>query len=723
MNKDIKFKGANHQYLTESILGRGAMGVVYKGISQDSNESVAIKTLRPDLLFGSERQSVVDRFKREASISMDMKHPNIVKVLDSGQEDESIFLAMELIQGKELQDLLSRPDSIPLDVVIKIIIQLLDALEHAHRKGVVHRDIKPGNIMVQEDYSIKVTDFGIAHIESSEMTNAGTLLGTPAFMAPEQIMGGVVDGRADIFAAGIVLYQLLTGVKPFTGQLTTIMYKILNETPPLPSKQNVRVPAVLDDVVMKAIAKNPDERFSNAAKFSKALLSAWEQARMELTTVDENATIIQTSSTVVSMPETVRPEVDALKHLNKLGKKTEELLQQSIENVITQKHLGELNKSFIEYVDLLKGDAGKDPELAGLIKKDRDQFDDIALGKLKDLIISEAPMPGKKASPDDRNDWMLCIDLFLLLGKTIIELGGQDKVSDLSITVRSELLTSALMYADHINQLLASPDDLELILISADFMRLDILQWGMEELGGDDELRQMHNSIRMFSGQVLQKVNTSIRDFIQNQEIFARVDVANLLLYIDELLVIAARIIEIPPVTDETPSRQEALERETVTGFIDNAGELAKIFVAELKDEVTHPDIDTAAFQSKLKQLGRLYQFSVLFDDESCRSKLHKITEEIHSSFEEMSEAVKDLLHTSKDESTSEDQRVETLQKLITIIYELAEELGWIGFCQKLMNDLRDQFIAGSGIKIDFFENREIEKTLSEIEQATIIDR
>ncbi|MFH1491228.1 MAG: FHA domain-containing serine/threonine-protein kinase [Pseudomonadota bacterium] len=721
MDKHKAFTGAHQHYRIESILGRGAMGVVYKGISLETEESVAIKTLRQDLLSGSERVSVMDRFKREASISMEMKHPNIVRVLDSGQEDEDVFLAMELIQGKELKDLMGEADPIPLDSVVKIMEQLLDALGHAHKQGVVHRDIKPANIMVQDDLSIKVTDFGIARMESSEMTHAGTILGTPAFMSPEQIIGGPVDGRADIFSAGIVLYQLLTGQKPFTGQLTSIMYKILNETPPAPSLRNARVPAAFDGVVMKAIAKDRDERFDDTEAFSKALRDAWEQARQELFSADEDETIIADFDDTVAETESPAPTADPGDRLKELGARTEELLRQSVEKGATPRHLASLKKLFQEYRDLWEGDAGRDPGTASVIRMDRDRFGEMALGRLKDIIISEAPVPGKRPAPGDRNDWMRCIDLFKMLGEAVIHLGGDDQASSLAAAVRSELLRAAMLYATSINQQLLSPDHIELNLISADFMRLDILQWGLEELGGDDEVRQMQINIGMFAGQVLQRVNVSIRDFILSRELLARFDVANLLIYIDELIVIAKRIIEIPPegAAPGGDARPDVIGRGIIPEFIENAGKLVKIFVEELKEEVTAQEVNISAFRSKLKQLGRLYQFSVLFDDKSCRSPLHELTGGVYSSIEELTEVIKDLLHAAHGEPAGE-QRADMLQELLTVIYELAEELGWLGFCQGLMTDLRNRFLAGAPGKAESPGDSRNKTTLSGGEPATL---
>jgi serine/threonine-protein kinase len=181
---------------------------------------------------------------------------------------------MEFVQGRELKDLFEADERIALPMVGRIMGQLLSALEHAHRNGVTHRDIKPANIILLADNTVKVADFGVARIDSSNLTQTGTVIGTPSYMSPEQFMGQTVDGRSDLFSAGVVLYQLLTGEKPFTGALTTIMHKVLKEDPTWPSVLNVHVPPRLDAVVRTALAKRPDERFQDAALFRAALDAA-----------------------------------------------------------------------------------------------------------------------------------------------------------------------------------------------------------------------------------------------------------------------------------------------------------------------------------------------------------------------------------------------------------------------------------------------------------------
>jgi serine/threonine protein kinase len=214
------------KYEIQRELGQGAMGIVYEGHDPVIDRRVAIKTLKREQIERSEADEVIARFKREAQAAGRLNHPNVVAIYEYGEEaDGTAFIAMEFVRGRELKDLFDADERVPLPLVGHIMGQLLGALEHAHRNGVTHRDIKPANIILLPDNTVKVADFGVARIESSNLTQAGTVIGTPSYMSPEQFMGQTVDGRSDLFSAGVVLYQLLTGEKPFTGALTTIMHK------------------------------------------------------------------------------------------------------------------------------------------------------------------------------------------------------------------------------------------------------------------------------------------------------------------------------------------------------------------------------------------------------------------------------------------------------------------------------------------------------------------
>ncbi len=273
------------KYEIRRELGKGAMGVVYEGYDPMIQRIVALKTILPQYLNGVETDDALARFKREAQAAGRLNHPGIVAVYEYGEEAavdargapngaRIAFIAMEYVQGRELRDFFNSNQRFALPEVARIMREVLDALGHAHAHGVVHRDMKPANLFVLDNGKIKIADFGIARIEASELTQVGTVMGTPAYMSPEQIMGQAVDGRSDIFSCGVILYQLLTGEKPFSGGETAVMYKVLNEVPLAPSMLNVGLPAAFDAVVKKAMAKAPEQRFQSAQEFSQAIEAA-----------------------------------------------------------------------------------------------------------------------------------------------------------------------------------------------------------------------------------------------------------------------------------------------------------------------------------------------------------------------------------------------------------------------------------------------------------------
>lgn len=291
------------KYEIRRELGSGAMGVVYEGWDPGIGRRVAIKTVRRDQLDRAEAAEILARFQREAQAAGRLSHPNIVGIYEYGEDEGTAFIAMEFIEGRELRDHFDASERFPLAEVGRIMGQLLAALGHAHAQGITHRDIKPANIILLKDGSVKVADFGIARIESSNLTQAGAVLGTPAYMSPEQFMGQTVDGRSDLFSAGVILYQFLTGDKPFTGTLTTIMHKVLQEEPPAPSALNVQVPRPFDALMAKALAKRPEDRFQTAQEFAAAITAALapRPAAADATLVaGSEATLLGGEATVVA---------------------------------------------------------------------------------------------------------------------------------------------------------------------------------------------------------------------------------------------------------------------------------------------------------------------------------------------------------------------------------------------------------------------------------------
>ena len=261
--------GTVGKYELRHQIGRGAMGVVYEAFDTVIERAVALKMLRTDVYAPEQLADVRARFKREAHSAGRLSHPNIVTIFDYGEHDGVPYIAMDLMTGEELSRSLEAGARMALPQVVRVTEQLLAALTYAHEAGVVHRDLKPSNVFVLRDGTIKVVDFGLARIESSQLTETGAVLGTPAYMSPEQFLGLPVDARSDLFSVGVILYQMLTGDRPFTGSPTTIMQKVLRQDPVEPSVLNPTLSATWDDLVKRALAKKPDDRLRSARQFAE----------------------------------------------------------------------------------------------------------------------------------------------------------------------------------------------------------------------------------------------------------------------------------------------------------------------------------------------------------------------------------------------------------------------------------------------------------------------
>jgi serine/threonine-protein kinase len=265
------------KYQITEVIGRGAMGIVYKGFDPNIRRTVAIKTIRLDAAEDERTDATLARFRNEAQAAGRLSHPGIVAVHEYGEEGGIAYIAMEYILGNSLREYLARSSRFGEADIVSTMTQLLEALTYAHEQGVWHRDIKPANLIVMRNGKLKIADFGIARIDSSNLTQTGFVMGTPGYIAPEQYMGGTIDWRADVFSAGVVMYELLTGVKPFAGTVESAAYKVCHENPLPPSqvRSGPPVPATFDPVIARAIAKKPEERFESASAFRAALLDAY----------------------------------------------------------------------------------------------------------------------------------------------------------------------------------------------------------------------------------------------------------------------------------------------------------------------------------------------------------------------------------------------------------------------------------------------------------------
>jgi len=319
------------RYQIVSQLGRGAMGTVYRALDPAIERTVAIKTLNPDLP-EENMGEVKERFLREAKSAGRLNHPNVVTIYDVGETGGVAYIAMEYLEGRSLRQVLDAGAPLTLHAISDIAAQIAEALDYAHRSGIVHRDIKPANIMLSSEGVAKLTDFGIASMLSSSMTQTGTMLGSPKYMSPEQVLGQPVDGRADIFSLGVVLYEMLARTTPFElPDITTftLMQRIVTAPAPRVSELGMDIPVAFDVILARALAKRPEDRFQHAIEFANDLRnysrSAGTRAAIPVIVPSvDDVTLVVRRTAPDSLAETLPPRDDAQER-EKMAKLLEDL--------------------------------------------------------------------------------------------------------------------------------------------------------------------------------------------------------------------------------------------------------------------------------------------------------------------------------------------------------------------------------------------------------------
>jgi eukaryotic-like serine/threonine-protein kinase len=264
------------KYQIQGVLGQGGMGTVYKAFDPQIQRTVAIKTVLKSSMDPADLQYALTRFRHEAQAVGRLNHSRIAAIYDYGEEIDIAYIVMEIVTGKSLFQHMQSSARFDLREIGEIVRQLLDGLGYAHAQGVIHRDIKPSNVLVTDEGRIKLTDFGIARLDTSKLTNVGEVMGSPGYMSPEQFLGTEVDARSDLYSVGIIAYELLTGKRPFTGSDAEVMRQVLNDQPANPSEHNPKISAQLDWSLQKVLAKKRDDRFQNAKEFLDAFVKGIE---------------------------------------------------------------------------------------------------------------------------------------------------------------------------------------------------------------------------------------------------------------------------------------------------------------------------------------------------------------------------------------------------------------------------------------------------------------
>ncbi len=261
------------RYKIIQLLGKSGGGTVYKGVDTVLDRPVALKTMKMVSTLSPVKISALkERMIREAKAAGKLSHPNIVTIYDVGEEGSVHYIAMEYLSGYTLEEFINKKGALNYRIVAKIIMQTCEALNYAHHHGIVHRDIKPANIMLLEDFHVKVMGFGIAELGAGSLTLSEVILGTPHYISPEQLEGEPADKRSDIFSLGVVIYEFLTGRRPFQGEnVSSLMYRVLNHHPPPSSTVNEKTPLVFDQITSRAMAKKPEERYQDAEEINLIL--------------------------------------------------------------------------------------------------------------------------------------------------------------------------------------------------------------------------------------------------------------------------------------------------------------------------------------------------------------------------------------------------------------------------------------------------------------------
>jgi len=630
----------------DAVLGRGAMSVVYRGHEAALARIAAIKLLRAEILAEAEREVTIARFLREGALCRALDHPNVVKVYESGAHQGNPYLAMELLEGQSLADLLRGPVLTPAEA-LRLGVALLEALGHVHAHGIVHRDIKPANMLVRPDGVLVLVDFGIAHQGGSDITQVGDMLGSPAYMSPEQLSGRAVDARADLFAAGIVLYALLTRQRPFSGTVAGVMQAILNDTPLPPSHHRPELPPALDAIIARALAKEPSGRYQTASAFAADLRPIMAQMSQVARPVERVASSAPMPAGLTGAA--LAPALDAA-------------LSRAAERQVDAAQLLQLEKAEADWPALA---ATARPGMDALMERLPAQIE-----RLGAVIVDTAPLP--EAQRPVRGDWMALVRLVAVGLRLLHRMGHTEIARTHHRRLADELAEPFILYVDTVGQFLSGADNPDLDRLSMGLLRLDVLEMALEAISAPAELRLARKTRLLVAIQAMRRVNATVSHYTRTGDMMARFDVAMLMSEIEALIAIAARLTDegaVPPgrILGETA-------QSVIRDFIAGARDLVTLTVEDL----AQADLATGArvFAAKLRQLRALYRFAVLLPGQTHRNQMRHLADTTRTQVEGLARGL--MQRSDSADALSE-------------IFDLAEALGWQALAAEILSHLNSR--------------------------------
>lgn len=637
------------RYRVAGVLGRGASSIVYRAEDPATGAPFAIKALREELLVDGERDATLRRFRREAAIGRELDHPRIARLYDMGEREGLPWLAFEFVSGEPM-DALIRRAPLPPAQVARLGIGLLDALAHAHTRHVVHRDVKPANVMLRAPEAEPVLmDFGIARVDGSALTGTGEVLGSPAYLAPEVLRGERTDHRADLFAVGVLLYQAVTGQRPFGGTVAEVLHRICY-VEPLPPSAHVPGAAGFDAVLARAMAKQPDARFPDAAAFAEALQPLCREA------APAPAVVPRGSGPVAAQP--VLPVSAA---------QLRAALAERVGGEITADGLGELG-ALIARVPPAECAAASSAVLAEGVRP------------LVAWLAAAAPDP--QGAGVAGGDWLAAAGVMQAL---LALLRGQPEAreADAAVTdLAQDVAARALLFGDALSQRLAAADEApDLQELAFGFLNLDALCFCLDSLGAERERRLVEAAALLAVAGVLRKAAALMRRYVETRDPLIRFDVLNLLLRSEDLIGLAGRVAAPAVGQGRSAAAFAQVGEDALADLIRAIAGLVGAVGEELVTAATDPaGLDETL--ARLRQLQLVHRFASRLDMAAFRDALSGLSGQVHELFSRLGE----VLLALPDDADA--------RRRIGVLHDMAAELGWHDLARRLLAGLRRRIAA-----------------------------